>query len=116
MDTRCPRCDGRLFRSFAEDEVSCLACGWCGETRPAVPVPGRREERLRGRSLASLDAVKSQVVRLLAGGGQYTVAQMAQSLHIDRRRIDSLMPSLLDGEIEVCGTAGRARLFRKVNG
>ena len=54
------------------------------------------------------------MLALLASGHAYTIAQLAATLHIPRRRIDAVTPSLLaSNQAIVSGVSGRARLLRK---
>ena len=112
MNTVCPRCSGRLLLTTADDDPSCLACGWSGPTRPAEPIvrvhTGQQQMTQHEQS-----ALRVKVDDLL-GDGPHTVRQIAERLRADRRHIDKVLASGRDdGLWEVCGMDGRARLFRR---
>ena len=78
-----------------------------------ILLDGKKVAGILVESAIAGSAVRSAIIALLADGSTYTIAQIASSLSLSRRRIDPLIPSLLaNNQAIVAGHAGRSRTFR----
>ena len=104
---RCVRCGGRMLSD--PDGLSCINCGFTGP----VTSPSLSSEAPR-RAPKSHSDLTAAVLALLDSGHPYTIAQIASTLRVSRKRIDAIAPSLINSNLAtIAGLSGRARLLRK---